>query len=356
LIEWLYSAHQFANFFIAEEGGIRIYRIYEEERRSIKEVKHFSAKYICYLYEPIAEFLVGFQYGECEVANIFHFQPDKAKNWFRCEEKQLNFSEDEVMAQRIKLTKTLGLEGNRISKELFSNNKRLFDDNFIDIQSLHNVPYLFFYYSNKGKLQLTPLGEATERRQLTIKLPSDSPPSFNVYDNMLVVHLKNEKITFIYEINPTNFQALVSPYPLTHESKELSCQVYGSEFISKRALLPNGHISKWRISLPVIYRFLKADMQIFEFFNRRANSKIEAIKWMRENLFRFRQIDLSKMWKSIFGKIESRAFDESEIISMIEIYTNLFYTLSIDPLVEKAKLANVLIECLRQANCKPNIT
>lgn len=44
-------------------------------------------------------------------------------------------------------------------------------------------------------------------------------------------------------------------------------------------------------------------MQVFEFLNRRTSSKIETIKWMRENLFRFKQIDLSKMWKAIFGKI-----------------------------------------------------
>lgn len=96
-----------------------------------------------------------------------------------------------------------------------------------------------------------------------IKLPSESPPSFNVYDNMLVVHLKNEKITFIYEINPSNFQPLVSPYPLAHENKELNDFIYTNEFISKRSLLPSGHISKWRIYLPAIYKYLKADMQIF---------------------------------------------------------------------------------------------
>lgn len=37
---------------------------------------------------------------------------------------------------------------------------------------------------------------------------------------------------------------------------------------------------------------------------------------------------------------------------MIEIYTNLFYTLSIEPNIDELKLANILMECLRQANCK----
>jgi hypothetical protein len=68
------------------------------------------------LYEPLSELLVGFQYGDCENALLFHFTPQKAKNWFRSGEMEVLFSKDEVMAQRIKASKTLGLEGNRISK------------------------------------------------------------------------------------------------------------------------------------------------------------------------------------------------------------------------------------------------
>lgn len=74
---------------------------------------------------------------------------------------------------------------------------------------------MFFYYANEGKLQLTPL-DVSEKKQVIIKLPSDSPPSFNIFDNMLTVHLQNEKITFIYDINPSSFQALVSPYTIIH--------------------------------------------------------------------------------------------------------------------------------------------
>lgn len=84
-------------------------------------------------------------------------------------------------------------------------------------------------------------------------------------------------------------------------------------------------------------------MQVFDFLSRRNSSKIETIKWMRENLFNFKQINLSKMWKAIFSKISSGLYDESEIISMIEIYSNLFYTLSIEPLVDRMALANTLI-------------
>lgn len=37
---------------------------------------------------------------------------------------------------------------------------------------------------------------------------------------------------------------------------------------------------------------------------------------------------------------------------MIEIYTNLFYTLSIESNIDELKLVNILMECLRQANGK----
>ena len=77
---------------------------------------------------------------------------------------------------------------------------------------------------------------------------------------------------------------------------------------------------------------------------------MEIIRWMRENFFTFKHINLSKMWKLIFSKLESFMYDESETISIIEIYTNLFFTLSIDPLVNKESLTNILIECIRQAN------
>lgn len=154
-------------------------------------MKHLSGKYHCYLYEPLSEFLVGFQYGDCELAYIFHFEPMKAKHWFRCGEIEVNFTEDdELMSRRIKSRKSLGVEGSRINKEIFLQKKDIPEDYYIDIQRIQNTPYLFFYYSNEGKLQLTPLIES-EKKQVTIKLPSDSLPSLNIFDNMLVVHLKN---------------------------------------------------------------------------------------------------------------------------------------------------------------------
>jgi hypothetical protein len=48
-------------------------------------------------------------------------------------------------------------------------------------------------------------------------------------------------------------------------------------------------------------------------------------------------------------KNDKGSHDESETVSIIELYSNLFYTLSIEPLISKEALTNILIECLRQA-------
>ena len=59
------------------------------------------------------------------------------------------------------------------------------------------VAYITFYSPHEGKLQLIPVDEG-DRRTVVIKLPSDCRPSLAVVDNMLVVHLCSERITFIY--------------------------------------------------------------------------------------------------------------------------------------------------------------
>jgi hypothetical protein len=112
--------------------------------------------------------------------------------------------------------------------------------------------------ASEGKLKLVPVDEHGLKKPVTIKLPSDSLPLFNIVDNMLAVHLKNEKITFIYDIGASTFQTLVSPYPVPHDDKSITpSTIYNSEFLGRRVLLPSGQICKWKINLRVIYHFLK---------------------------------------------------------------------------------------------------
>ena len=136
--------------------------------------------------------------------------------------------------------------------------KSVNEDYFIDVLRVYNICYICFYMAGEGKLKLTPIDEAFVHKPIIIKLPSDSVPIFNIVDNMLAVHLKNEKITFLYDIGPTSFQTLVSPYPLNHEDEKITADlVYQGEFLGRRVLMPGGRICKWRINLAVIFHFLK---------------------------------------------------------------------------------------------------
>jgi hypothetical protein len=120
--------------------------------------------------------------------------------------------------------------------------------------------------------------------------------------------------------------------------------------VGRRVVLADGRICKWKINLSVIYHFLKNEMLVFEFFNNRSNSKMEIIRWLRANLFTIKPINLSRIWKYIFLKSEKGLHDESDIVTIVELYSNLFYTLALDPLISKEELTNVLLECLRQSH------
>lgn len=88
-------------------------------------------------------------------------------------------------------------------------------------------------------------------------MPSDSIPDFVVVDNMFVVHLKVEGITFIYDLNGNTLQPLVSPYPLRHKDNCEIKKVYEYAFIGERAIHSKGVISKCEIQLNVIFNYLK---------------------------------------------------------------------------------------------------
>ena len=81
-------------------------------------------------------------------------------------------------------------------------------------------------------------------------------PIFHVVDNMLVIHLRNEKITFIYDVINGNAQMLVSPFPLDHETRS-GANFYEGSFKGRRQIMPNGVLSKWMVNIPVIHHYLK---------------------------------------------------------------------------------------------------
>ena len=62
---------------------------------------------------------------------------------------------------------------------------------------------------------------------------------------------------------------------------------------------------------------------------------MEIIRWLRNNLFGIKPINLSKIWKYIYLKSEKGNHEESDIVTIVELYSNLFYTLSLDVNVNK---------------------
>ena len=113
---------------------------------------------------------------------------------------------------------------------------------------MNNKSYLIIYFGNEGKLRLYPITEDySHEKEVTIKLPSDSVPFFNVVDNMLVINLRNEKITFIYDVNANGAQMLVSPFPIEHSTRKIN--PYVGSFSGKRHILNEGIISKWVVNL-----------------------------------------------------------------------------------------------------------
>ncbi len=55
-------------------------------------------------------------------------------------------------------------------------------------------------------------------------------------------------------------------------------------------------------------------MSVFEFLSRRQSAKMSLLKWMRANLFNFKHLNLSKMWKLLFIGFNN---NESNAISPI---------------------------------------
>ena len=72
LVEWINGAPLTAHLLVAEEAGLHLYKL-DEEKKTMREVKHLSGKYHCFLFEPRTEHLLAFPYGDCTSVSGFHF-------------------------------------------------------------------------------------------------------------------------------------------------------------------------------------------------------------------------------------------------------------------------------------------
>jgi len=80
--------------------------------------------------------------------------------------------------------------------------------------------------------------------------------------------------------------------------------------------MPNGDVSKWVVNIPVIFHYLKNELLIFDFLMKRDKAKADLIKWLRENLLKIKQINLSKFWKLIFIKMQSVSQKDKDVITL----------------------------------------
>ena len=55
--------------------------------------------------------------------------------------------------------------------------------------------------------------EGTEgtKLSLAVNLPTDSPAILNVYDRLVLIHLKNDHISFVYDIKRSGTQPVATP-------------------------------------------------------------------------------------------------------------------------------------------------
>jgi len=58
----------------------------------------------------------------------------------------------------------------------------------------------------------------------------------------------------------------------------------------------------------VIHSYLKNELQIFDFYYRRRKAKMQMLQWLREDLFKIKQLNLSKFWKLLFAKYQTNQY------------------------------------------------
>ena len=126
---------------------------------------------------------------------------------------------DEALVDKAKEDKSLGFDWGKNNQDIFS--KKENETHYVNLIKVNKKCYLIFFFAEQGLLKFFSIFDEKEKDVIQ-KLPSDSIPDFNVVDNMLVVHLKIEGITFIYDVNGNNLQPLVFPYLL--RDKE-SCEI-----------------------------------------------------------------------------------------------------------------------------------
>jgi hypothetical protein len=183
---------------------------------------------------------------------------------------------------------------------------------------------------------------------LNIKLPSDSQVDFCVYDNLLMAHLKYDRISFLFDTRRNTSQTVATPMPLRCQNNELE-NVYECTFLDR-------WLRKWVLDLDIVFNYLKQESDLFLFLIRRKNSKMIVLSWIRNNLFNLKVTILSSFWKYLFDDYvtamrQQEKWRIDQCISPMDVYANIFYTVGDEKSLleeQRQRFADIVLECIRQ--------
>lgn len=362
--DWLYSMRGTLDFFVVEATCVRFFR-YEEDKRTLKDLKQVSIKVTSCWFETRTEVLACCNHAESGAIHIFHFNDKRSKNNYRGVSLVLDFDESGEPTKQegpvdflIKRNKAVNkeqkfrVEGTNKNKPLFG--KPSGEQYFIQLVQLYERTTLLFYNVMEGRLKIyTLLEEQIVKVNLSIKLPSDSQVDFCVYDNLLVAHLKYDRISFIFDTKRNTSQTVATPMPLRCPSEP---NVYECQFLDRWLVHPNRTIRKWVLDLDVVFNYLKQESDLFLFLIRRKNSKMIVLRWIRSNLFGLKVTILSSFWKYLFDEYVGalRQQDKARMeqrISPQDVYANIFYTVDEEKTLseeQRQRFCDIVLECVRQ--------
>jgi hypothetical protein len=365
--DWLYSMRGTLDFIIVEATNVRFFRI-DEDRKLLKETKQVSMKITSCWFESRTEVLACCNQAESGAIHIFHFNDKRSKNNYKGVSLVLDFDDNNLDTKQegavdflIKKTKNANSKEAKFRVEGTPKNKHLFtkpqnEQYHIQLVQLYEKTTLLFYNVMEGKLKIyTLLEDQIIKVNLNIKLPSDSLVAFCVYDNLLLAHLRFDKISFVFDTKRNTSQTVATPMPLRCQGVD-SETIYESTFLDRWLVHPGRSIRKWVLDLEVVFNYLRQESDLFLFLIRRRNSKMIILRWLRNNLFTLKVTTLSSFWKYMFDDYISavRAQDKPRVeqcISPTDVYANIFYTVESElQQDQRQRFADLILECVRQMN------
>ena len=281
--------------------------------------------------------MVTSNFGDKGMLSIFYLRDKKNKNLYKTENLQLEFKE--------KGTKFKA--GNTFTHQaLFSNT---YNEPFqLQLMFIYNRTVIVILNLIDGVLEFYQVDMAEiVKLPLVVNLPTDSPAVLTTYDDLILIHLKNDNISFVYDTRRTGTQPVATPAAIGDDS------IYKGELLNRWVVLPDKRVFKWQIEPEAIFKYIRVEGELFMFLMRRRNCKMILLKWIRDCLFAFKATIISNFFKMIcseHGKALAQGDKDliDQSISPTDLYANLFFPLQFD--LRKDLLVDLILEVQRQLN------